>query len=137
MLATLILSTFTIRRQSLVSDSACQPTYGFLNLFLSPKGVDTKGEEFYKTPHLVFGVPISGKPLDRPFAGLGLGFYKPKVKFNLFAGVVFNRVREPQTLGNGQTATEAQLQSDLHTRRVRKFVFGINLAHQAIQGGAN
>jgi len=104
-----------------------QNAYGFLNLFLNPKGVDTKGEEFIKTPHLVLGVPISGKPLDRPFAGLGMGFYKPKVKFNLFAGVVFNRIREPQTLANGQTASEAQLQSDLQTRWVRKFLFGINL----------
>lgn len=101
--------------------------YGFLNLFLNPKGVDTKGEEFYKTPHLVLGVPISGKPLDRPFVGLGIGFYKPKVKFNLFGGIVFNRVREPQTLANGQTATEAQLQADLQTKWVRKFIFGINL----------
>lgn len=104
-----------------------QNAYGFLNLFLNPGGVDTKGAEFYKTPHLVLGVPISGKPLDRPVVGLGIGFYKPKVKFNLFGGIVFNRVREPQTLGNGQTATDAQLQADLRSRRVRKFIFGINL----------
>jgi hypothetical protein len=104
-----------------------QNAYGFLNLFLNPRGVDTKGEEFYKTPHLVLGVPISGKPLDRPLVGLGLGFYKPKLKFNLFAGIVFNRIREPQSLANGQTATEAQLQSDFRTRRIRKLIFGINL----------
>jgi hypothetical protein len=104
-----------------------QNAYGFLNLFLNPNGVDTKGAEFYKTPHLMLGVPISGKPLDRPVVGLGIGFFKPKVKFNLFAGVVFNRVSEPQTLANGQTATQAQLQADLRTRRIRKFVFGINL----------
>lgn len=42
-------------------------------------------------------------------------------------GIVFNRVREPQTLAAGQTATDAQLQSDLRTRRVRKFIFGFNI----------
>ena len=104
-----------------------QNAYGFLNLFLNPNGVDTKGEEFIKTPHLILGVPISGKPLDRPMVGLGMGFYKTAFKFNIFAGAVFNRVREPRTLGVGQTATTAQLESDLRTRRVTKFIFGFNI----------
>jgi hypothetical protein len=104
-----------------------QNAYGFLNLFLNPNGVDTKGEEFIKTPHLVLGVPISGKPLDRPMVGLGMGFYKTAFKFNIFAGAVFNRVREPRTLGAGQTATPAQLESDLRTHRVTKFIFGFNI----------
>lgn len=104
-----------------------QNAYGFLNLFLNPRGVDTKGEEFIKTPHLVLGVPISGKPLDRPMVGLGMGFYKTSFKFNVFAGAVFNRVREPRTLAAGQTATPAELEGDLQTRRVTKFIFGFNL----------
>lgn len=104
-----------------------QNAYGFLNLFFNPRGVDTKGEEFYKTPHLVLGVPISGKPLDRPMVGLGMGFYETGFKFNVFGGIVFNRVREPQTLAAGQTATDAQLQGDLRTRRVREFIFGFNI----------
>jgi hypothetical protein len=104
-----------------------QNAYGFLNLFLNPGGVDTKGAEFYKTPHLVLGVPISGKPLDRPMVGLGIGFYNTSIKFNLFAGAVFNRVREPQTLGTGQTATGAELDADLRTKRVTKFIFGFNI----------
>jgi len=104
-----------------------QNAYGFLNLFLNPSGVDTKGAEFYKTPHLVLGVPISGKPLDRPLVGLGLGFYKSSLKFNMFAGAVFNRVREPQTLATGQSATNAQLEADLRTKRVTKFIFGFNI----------
>lgn len=101
--------------------------YGFLNLFLNPRGVDTKGEEFYKTPHLVLGVPISGKPLDRPMVGMGIGSYNTALKFNLFAGVVFNRIREPRTLAAGETATPAELESDLQTRRVTKFIFGFNI----------
>lgn len=104
-----------------------QNAYGFLNVFFNPRGVDTKGDEFYKTPHLVLGVPISGKPLDRPMVGLGMGSYKTGFKFNLFGGIVFNRVREPQTLAAGQAATGAQLESDLRTRRVRKFIFGFNI----------
>jgi hypothetical protein len=104
-----------------------QNAYGFLNLFLNHRGVDTKGDEFYKTPHLLLGVPISGKPLDRPLVGLGMGFYKTSFKFNLFGGVVFNRVRDPRTLAAGQTATSAQLESDLRTHRVTKFVFGFNI----------
>jgi hypothetical protein len=72
-------------------------------------------------------VPISGKPLDRPMVGLGMGFYKTKVKFNIFAGPVFNRVREPRTLQTGDVATDAALQSDLRTRWVTKFIFGINM----------
>jgi hypothetical protein len=104
-----------------------QNAYGFLNLFFNPRGVDTKGDEFYKTPHLVLGVPISGKPLDRPMVGLGFGFYNYGLKFNLFGGLVFNRVREPRTLAAGQAATGAQLESDLQTRRVTKFIFGFNI----------
>lgn len=104
-----------------------QNAYGFLNLFFNPNGVDTKGAEFYKTPHLVLGVPISGKPLDRPMVGLGIGSYKTGFKFNLFGGAVFNRVREPRTLAAGQAATPAQLEADFETRRVTKFIFGFNI----------
>ena len=109
-----------------------QNAYGFLNIFLNPNGVDTKGyehsyKEFYKTTHLVVGVPISGKPLDRPMVGLGFGFYKPSFKFNLFGGAVFNRVREPRTLATGEAATPADLEGDLVTRRVTKFIFGFNI----------
>ena len=59
--------------------------------------------------------------------GLGIGFYKTSLKFNLFAGAVFNRVREPQTLGAGQTATGAELEADMRTKRVTKFIFGFNI----------
>jgi hypothetical protein len=104
-----------------------QNAYGFLNLFLNPRGVDTKGAEFYKTPHLVIGVPISSKPLDRPMVGLGLGFYRSSLKFNFFAGAVFNRVREPVTLQTGDPATQAGLEADMRSRRITKFIFGFNI----------
>ena len=101
-----------------------QNAYGFLNLF--PRAVDLNGKSFLTSPHFVLGVPISGKPLDRPLIGVGTGLYTKQFKINFFAGVAFNRVREPRTLTAGETATAGQLENDLETRRVRKFVFGIN-----------
>lgn len=101
-----------------------QNAYGFLNLY--PWAVDLHGKSYLTKLHAVLGVPISGKPLDRPVVGLGTGFYTEQFKINFFAGVAFNKVREPRTLAAGQAATGAQLESDIETRRVRKFVFGIN-----------
>ncbi len=101
-----------------------ESVYGFLNIF--PKKVDLLSESFLTLPHFVFGVPLASKPLHHPFAGLGYGIYKTPIKFNLFAGVVFNRERVPQTLAVGSPATSDQLDSDLRTRWVRKFMFGIN-----------
>lgn len=101
-----------------------QNAYAFLNLF--PLAVDLNGKSYLTSPHFVIGVPISGKPLDRPIVGVGTGLYTKQFKMNFFAGIVFNKVREPRTLGAGQAATTGQLESDLQTRRVRKFVFGIN-----------
>jgi hypothetical protein len=101
-----------------------QNAYGFLNLY--PRAVDLHGKSYLTSFHGVLGVPISGKPLDRPLIGLGTGFYTEKFKINFFAGVSFNKVREPRTLAAGEDATESELQSDIQTRRIRKFVFGIN-----------
>jgi hypothetical protein len=104
-----------------------QSVYGFFNFY--PWAVDLKGEggRFFTPPHLVFGVPLASKPLHHPFVGVGTGLYKMPIKFNIFAGVVFNRERVPRTLAEGTAATTGQLETDLHTRWVRKFMFGINL----------
>lgn len=98
-----------------------QKLYAFLNIF--PVPIDTKGLELNRVPHLVVGVPITGKPLDNPFIGVGYGFNK--VQF--FVGTVFNRVREPQTLSTGAAATPAQLEADLRPRYRSKFMMGINM----------
>jgi Putative Ig domain len=102
-----------------------QSVYGFLNLY--PKAVDLKSDDFFTVPHIVLGVPLASKPLHRPFVGVGAGVFKMPIKFNVFGGVVFNRERVPATLGEGSTATTSQLEADLRTRWVRKFMFGINL----------
>jgi hypothetical protein len=101
-----------------------QSVYGFLNLY--PWAVDLKGKDFLTKPHILIGVPLGTKPLHHPFVGVGTGIFKAPIKFNLFAGVVFNRERVPRTLETGDAATPSQLESDLHTRYVRKFMFGIN-----------
>ena len=102
-----------------------QSVYGFLNLY--PWAVDLKSEGHYTRPHLVLGVPLASKPLQRPFLGVGTGVFKTPIKFNIFAGVVFQRERVPRTLAEGDIATTGQLEADLRTRWVRKFMFGINL----------
>src|SRR5260370_2788316 len=51
-----------------------QNAYGFLNLFFRPQ--DVSSDSIFREPHLVLGVPISGKPLDRPVIGLGMGLAK-------------------------------------------------------------
>jgi hypothetical protein len=101
-----------------------QNAYAFLNLF--PKAVDLKGDSFLTSFHFLLGVPITGKPLDRPMIGVGTGIYKDMLKLNLFAGLVFNRVREPKTLQVGDNSTPFQLENDLRSRRVTKFIFGVN-----------
>jgi hypothetical protein len=102
-----------------------QSVYGFLNLY--PKAVDLKSDDFFTWPHVVLGVPLASKPLQRPFVGVGTGLFKAPLKFNIFAGVVFIRERVPRTLAEGDIATTGQLEGDLHPRWVRKFMFGINL----------
>jgi len=102
-----------------------QSVYGFLNIY--PWAVDLKSNDFFTKPHFVFGVPLASKPLQRPFVGLGTGLFKAQLKFNIYGGIVFIRERVPQTLAEGDTATTGQLEGDLRTRWVRKFMFGINL----------
>jgi hypothetical protein len=97
-----------------------QHLYAFMNIFLKP--IDTKGLKVNSTPHLMFGLPITGKPLDSPFVGGGYGFNKIQV----FAGVVFNRERRPSTLSTGAAATQGQLESDLRPKYKPKFMMGLN-----------
>ena len=97
-----------------------QHVYAFLNIFLKP--VDTKGVTVNSFPHFMVGVPISGKPLDSPFVGMGYGFNKIQV----FTGVVINRERRPSTLITGDMATQNQLESDLKNVYKPKFMVGLN-----------
>ena len=108
-----------------------EEVYGFLNIFLKP--TDTKRDDFLRWPHVVLGVPIAGKPLQRPFLGLGYGIANPLLKFNVFAGFAFNREKTPNTLNPGDPATPGQLAADLHTRWTGKFTWGIEFPIRQIK----
>lgn len=110
-----------------------QNVYAFLNLY--PVPVDTKEykakesfKNFFKKPSFIVGLPIKGKPLERPIVGGGFLLYRAQV----FAGVAFNRVREPQTMKAGEASTQAKLEADLKFRTEPKFVWGINVPMRQI-----
>ena len=98
-----------------------QKLFAFFNFY--PKPIDTKGTKLLKFPHLVAGVALSKKPLDRIFVGGGWGFNK----VHFFAGVAFNKIESPQALATGAMATPAQLNADLKSRYQPKFIFGLDL----------
>jgi hypothetical protein len=97
-----------------------QHVYAFMNIFVKP--VDTKGVTVNSFPHFMVGVPITGKPLDSPFVGMGYGFNKIQV----FTGVVINREKRPSTLMTGDTATQNQLESDFKYVYKPRFMVGLN-----------
>jgi hypothetical protein len=98
-----------------------QNMYAFFNFY--PVPLDTEGFKFHKYPSIIAGVPITGKPLDRPIVGVGFLFNRAQ----LFVGVAFNKVNEPQTLKADDPASQSKLESDLKARRENKFVWGINV----------
>src|ERR1044072_3736165 len=78
-----------------------QSVYGFLDIY--PAAVDLKSDDFFTLPHLVLGVPLASKPLQRPFVGAGTGVFKRPLKFNIFGGIVFIRERLPAPISCGGT----------------------------------
>lgn len=74
-------------------------------------------------PIFLYGVPITGKPLDRHLLALAIGLNRVQV----FAGVTINKTAAPQTLMAGEAATASQLTSDLHIHWVTKLAVGTNL----------
>lgn len=98
-----------------------QKVFAFINIF--PRPLDTEDMKIRNTPHLLFGVALSTKPLDRVFLGGGWGFNR--VQF--FAGAAFNKVEAPATLATGAPATQNQLQSDLRAKYETKFLMGLNV----------
>jgi hypothetical protein len=88
-----------------------QNLFGTFNLYLPP--VDTERTIFRWLPHLLYGLPIQGKVLQRHLVGLGIGLNKAEV----FAGVTFDQTRRP--LAGSANALE--------TRWIRRFTFGVNI----------
>jgi hypothetical protein len=100
-----------------------QNVFAAFNLYL-PRA-NTKGTIFRWMPHLLYGLPIQGKVLDRHLVGLGMGLNKVEI----YAGVTFNRNEVPA----------ASTGTGLNDRWVRKLSFGINIpvksALDAFKGG--
>jgi len=105
------------------------------NLFavfdLSPVPYDTKKASFQLVPVLLYGVPITGKPLNHHLLAGAVGLNK--VQF--FAGVIFNHDRDltsvpapPPGTSTG-TATGA---GPIRDRWVTQFTYGINFPVSAI-----
>jgi hypothetical protein len=107
-----VVRTREIDKQSLTA---------FLNLHLIP--VDTKAMRWRLFPSLLLGTSLSSRPLDRLVTALAIGTSAAQ----LYAGVAFERVDQPQTLATGAPATEAVLQSDLRSRYKRNFIVGLNV----------
>ncbi len=111
----------TVRAKTITRVNA----YGLAHWY--PYSVDLKGDYPWQ-PSVVAGLPLSGRPLDKPFVGLAIGTHKPlPLRVNVFAGAVFNKVFSPQTLSSGSTATPGQLNTDLHPHRVTKLLVGIDI----------
>lgn len=99
--------------------------YGLFHWY--PYPVDLKSD-YPWLPSVVGGLPLSGKPLNKPFVGLAIGTRKPfPFRVNVFAGVVFNKVFSPATLPTGSSASPGQLNNDLDSHRVRKLLVGIDI----------
>jgi len=99
--------------------------YGMFHCYFYP--VDLKGD-YPWIPSVVGGLPLSGQTLNKPFAGLAFGIKKPlPFRINPFGGVVFNKVFSPQTLTVRESATAAQLASDLKSHRQYKLLIGIDI----------
>jgi hypothetical protein len=100
-------------------------SYGMFHYYF--RSEDLKGD-YPWLPSLVGGLPLSGRTLTKPFAGLAFGIKKPlPFQINPFAGVVFNKAFYPRTLKVGDPATPAQLASDLTSRREYKLLVGIDI----------
>src|SRR5882724_255332 len=99
--------------------------YGLFHWY--PYPVDLKAD-YPWMPSIVAGLSLSGKPLNKPFAGLAMGFRKPlPFRVNVFAGIVFNKVFAPTTLTTGSPATPGELNNDLASHRVKKLLVGIDI----------
>jgi hypothetical protein len=99
--------------------------YGMFHFYLHR--VDLKSD-YPWIPSLVGGLPLSGQPLNKPFAGGAFGIKKPfPFRINPFVGVVFNKVFVPSTLTVGQKASATQLNADLKSQRQYKLLVGIDI----------
>lgn len=113
--------------------------YGFFDVY--PVATDLKATPAFAWPHLIVGLPFSGKVFNKPFFGSGgvVNFQQiPKigpaiskvvpVKFNFYGGVVYNKEFRPATLAIGSPASPGAVANNLVPHRVWKGQFGIEFS---------
>jgi hypothetical protein len=113
--------------------------YGMFDVY--PVATDLKSPPAFGWPHIVVGLPFSGKVFNKPFFGSG-GVFNilqiPKigpaiakimpVKFNFYGGVVYNKEFRPATLAVGDAASPGAVAHNLVPHRVWKGQFGIEFS---------
>ncbi|MBA3318552.1 MAG: hypothetical protein H0T50_10735 [Gemmatimonadales bacterium] len=108
-----------------------QNLLALVNVF--PFKTDTK-ETRLQPPHLLAGIAITKKPLDRFFVGLGVGLNIAQV----FVGYDFTKREVPDTLARGAAASSAELREDLRSFYKGVVVAGVNVpvreVLQAVRG---
>jgi hypothetical protein len=106
------------------------------NLFavvdFSPVPFDTKKANFQLFPVFMYGLPITGKPLDHQLLAAAIGLNK--VQF--FAGIMFNHDRSitgAQSVPPGSSSGTITGSGPIQDRWSRKFTYGINFPVSAIK----
>lgn len=94
-----------------------------------PKAIDFKRQTFSRWPFVVVGVGLAtSKPLDNGLVAVGWG-----TQFaSIYAGVAIVRTERPASLKPGDTATSAQLNSNLRSHRQGQFAFGLHLSARSV-----
>jgi hypothetical protein len=113
--------------------------YGFYDIYLHP--TDIANPPAFGYPHVMLGLPFSGKVFNKPFVGAGglVGFQSLPwighflnaaipLKMNIYGGVVYNKEFRPRTLTIGSPASGGAVSNDLHAVRTWKGQVGIEFS---------
>jgi hypothetical protein len=113
--------------------------YGFFDIY--PVPTDLKSPPGFGWPHIMVGLPFSGKVFNKPFFGAG-GVINPRqlpkigpgiskivpLQLNFYGGLVYNKEFRPGTLSVGSSASPGAVSNDLQPHRVWKGQFGIEFS---------
>jgi hypothetical protein len=113
--------------------------YAFFDIY--PVAIDLKSPPPLAYPHLMLGLPFSGKVFNAPFLGIGLLSLKQipglgkiiPVQMNPYAGFVYEKEFKPMSLKVGMPATVGALSNDLESYRSWKFQYGVEFSIQALK----
>jgi hypothetical protein len=113
--------------------------YAFFDIY--PVAIDLKSPPPLAYPHLMLGLPFSGKVFNAPFLGIGLLSLKQipglgkiiPVQMNPYAGFVYEKEFKPMSLKVGMPATVGALSNNLESYRSWKFQYGVEFSIQALK----